>query len=891
MLPLFRTLLFLLFGLLAAFWDQRTLRVPHWISLGGLVALLLIGPRGSQLPALLWPLFALGPFRLTMPHAVGGGDLALSLMLAAYLGGPGWCDALVLSALLLLLVNRLRRGEELPGVPRRYPFAPFLVAASALRGFASFREALREAAVLMFGLSMLLLPALELFPESPGSQTSDSETSASAEEPRIVEMEFRDQPIREILLLLAAATERTIIPDQTVTGRASYFFSSIPLQGALEAFCDAFDLYLLPRGNGVTLVSRIRVRKVGEESYSLDAVEAPLATVLQRLSHVANTPIRAVALQDRAVSFHGGPMPLEELLTALLAEEPRLRVESRRTHILLASSDQRPGRSSELPAERSSSAAHRRHGSGVELRAEDEGRYSLFVRRTSLREVLDRLFAAESRSYLYSPREELPVEELVLRDRTFEEILAVLLDSVKAVARERSGYTEIVPTTGAGAHPLELSVPLHHWAPSPLLTLLGPELSGRLRALPDPGRNRVLLSGAPAEVARAATLLSAVDRRELEGTPFELLELRHTSASELLLALPSRFEGFHMSSTPDDSAILAALPERALSELREFVALFDREESTRFFRLTALRGEEFVERFGGEAGMPSLRSAPGGRGLVAWGKEGEIATLRELLLTIDRPARQIRYDLLILQRQHREGSSYDLAGELDDRARGGAVALSGMFDQLLTLRFDAIALLGHRLAATISRGLSEQSARLLADTTLYGLDGTEVAFTNTQTFRYRDLAYNEEEAKILPTGVTREITSGIRLRVLGEVVEQEQVRMRITAEYSKQGVELAEGDDPPPTSEKRVETTVRTEAGEPIILAGLLQREREEERRPLPLLHRIPLFKELLRPGRKDEEVTELVIYLVPHIERSETVGFAATVEELVESLGERGAR
>ena len=876
----FRAILFLLFGLLAAFRDQQTLRIPHWISLGGLTMLILTDPGGPQFQEFLWPLLALGPFRIAMPQAVGGGDVALSLMIAAYLGGPGWSDALILSGLLLLLVSRLWYRAELPGVPRRYPFAPFLVTAAVVRGAGSLRQAVREAGTLLFGLAMLFLPGEELFSESP-----EREQSLSSDQPQIVEMEFRDQPIREILLVLASATGRTIIPDQTVTGRASYFFSSIPLRGALEAFCDAYNLYLLPRENGVTLVSRVRVRSFGEDAYALDAVDAPLGTVLQRLSLQAETPIRAVAMEDRPVSFHGGPLPLEDLLTALMADDPSLLVERRGTHILVEPTGERGGRFAPAQSASASVGGGWQQGSGVELREENGSRYSLLVRNGSLREILDLLFEAEGRSYLYTAREEIRLGKLVLRDRSAEDILKVVLDSVDAEAREHPGFTEIVPTNGTDAQPVELSVPLHHWAPDPLITLLGPELPGQLRALPDPGRNRVLLSGAPVEVGRAAILLSAVDRRELAGTPYELIRLRHTGASQLLLALPRRFQGFQIASTPDDSAILAALPEEAFSELREFVDLFDREQAPRFYPLAALRGEEFVERFDGGAGMPSLRTAPGGRGLVAWGQEGEIANLEELLFTMDRPARQIRYDLLILQRQHREGNSYDLTADVESDSGGGAVALSGMFDQLLTVRFDAIALLGHRLAATISRGLSERSARLLADTTLYGLDGTEVAFTNTQTYRYRDLAYDEEEKEILPTGVTREISSGIRLTVLGEVVEEEQVRMQITAEYSKQGVELAEADDPPPTSEKRVETTVRTEAGEPIILAGLLQREKEEERRPVPILGRVPLLKRLFRPGRKDEEVTELVIYLVPHIERTEAVGFAATVEELVDVL------
>lgn len=873
-----RTLLFLLFGLLAALWDLRTFRIPHWCSLGGTALLLLIPGEGPTLLDLCWPLVVLAPLRLAMPTGLGGGDFYLSFLLAAYLGGRAWSEALLLAALILLVASRLgySRGRAI-AAPERYAFAPFLVAASVARGSLG---PLREAVALLFCFCLLLLPLPPLFGES-------ADAGAPSSGPEIVEMEFREQPIREILLVLASATGRSIVPDETVRGEASYFFSRIPLQAALESFCEAYGLYLIPRPHGVTLVSRVRVGVhpgSATTSYTLQVSDAPITTVLHRLSAASGRPIRQVGLREQRVRFHGGPLPLMELLEALVAEIPGTSVQRRDSHILLSPIDEPQSHAGGDALVRGVPSWESGPDAPL-LREEGEGRYTISAEDASLRELLELLFAAEGRSYLLSSGGERRVRGVYLQDRGFDEILAPLLEQVGAEARELEGYTEILAVTGAEAQPVELSLPLNRWAPEALLRLLPGELLTRLHCVPDRGANRLLLSGAPEAVARGAILVSAVDRGELGGTPFTSLELTHAGAVELLGALPERFGAFPMVASPDNKALIVGLPPRALEEVELFAKLFDRRERPRFYPLAALRGDEFVERFGGGPGMPEVRTAPGGRGLLAWGSDGEIANLEGMLLDLDRPARQIRYDLLILQRHRREGSSYDLTAEMDNSPTAGAIALSGMFDQLLSVRFDAIAVLGYRLAAAISRGLSERSARLLADTTLYGLDGTEVTFNNTQTYRYRDLAYDEEERAVLPTGVTREITSGIRLSVTGEVVEEKQVRMRISAEYSKQGVELAEGDNPPPTSEKRVDTTVRTEAGKPIILAGLLQREREEERRPVPILGRIPLLRRLFRPGRKDEEVSELVIYLVPHIERSRGVGISGTVEELLREL------
>lgn len=885
MIEALRTAFFLLFGVAAGVADRQRLRIPRWCSWGGAAILLLLGDPRAQLPVVLYALFAFGLCRLAMPDRLGGGDLALAVMIAAYLRLDQWTEAVIGGCILLLLLSRSSpRRVEL--APLQSPFAPYLVSAAAFRGSLG---PIRDAVQLILGALLLFLPA-SVAPEEVAP-------------PQLVEMEFREQPIRDILLALGGTTGRSIVPDRTVTGTASYFFSEVPFQPSLESFAEAYGLYLLPRESGITIVSRIRVTPGEGDSYTLDVEDAPLPTVLQRLSMAAGVPIRGGLLGGERVSFHGGPLPLPQLLRALFGHRPEVTVKERHGYILIdREEEERDYRGSPAAAAGRSRpfadpAAEAELGelifttTGVHIYRDSRGRYSLFLQDPSLSEVIDALYTAEGKSYCYRGNELASPGRIALRSATFGDAVDLLLREGDAKAIQRHGYTEIVPVAGSEATPVDLSVPLTRWAPEAMARVISGFAEGEASSVPDPGAGRLFISGDPEAAGRLAALVTDIDRRELETTPLESVELRESGAAAFIDRLPERFRQFTLVPTPDDATVVVAAPEAVVREIRRFAQLYDRQERPAFYPLAALGAEAFVNRFGNRAGMPDMRAAPDDRGVLAWGSKGEIENLETLLTEMDQPRRQIRYDLLIVQRQHREGRSYDLETEVTGpNAPGRVVSLTGVFDQLLSLRFDAVALLGYRLAAAISRGLSERSARLLADTTLYGLDGSEVTFNNTETYRYRDLAYDEDEKEILPTGVTREITSGIRLAVTGGVVEGRQVRMKITAEYSKQGVETSEGGEPPATSEKQVETTVRTGVGEPIILAGLLEREESEQRRPVPILSRLPLLRRLFRPGRKEQEVTELVIYLVPHIERGGDDGFRGVVRELLETLTEGGA-
>ena len=167
----------------------------------------------------------------------------------------------------------------------------------------------------------------------------------------------------------------------------------------------------------------------------------------------------------------------------------------------------------------------------------------------------------------------------------------------------------------------------------------------------------------------------------------------------------------------------------------------------------------------------------------------------------------------------------------------------------------------------LSLELSQTQAQVFADTTLTGLSGQNVKFQNTDTYRYRELEYDEDTGENKYTGVTSEVTSGLILSVNGWVSGDGMITMTVSATLSKESEDKsASSGDPPPTTEKIVTTTVRAISGKPVVIGGLFQKSKNVSVKKIPILGDIPLLGNLFRNLDQSVEDTEIVVYIVPHI-------------------------
>jgi type II secretory pathway component GspD/PulD (secretin) len=306
--------------------------------------------------------------------------------------------------------------------------------------------------------------------------------------------------------------------------------------------------------------------------------------------------------------------------------------------------------------------------------------------------------------------------------------------------------------------------------------------------------------------------------------------------------------------------------------LNEYLPLVDRRVPAHPIQLKYVQSDFLLKNLPPSVSKDDILQTGDATLVFFTGSEDKLKQLRRELELLDRPAPQIRYELLVVQYQDGEGFDWKLKLKADATPSTLPMSFLGGIDKLLNLNFNIVSTFGYLFALELNLGLTTNKANVLADTSLTGLSGQEIKFQNTETSRYQEFEIDPDTGKQLATGVTREITTGLIIGMNGWVSGDGMITMKVTSTVSKQGTSTSTGAGAlPTTSEKIVSTNVRTPSGKPVVIGGLIQQSKDSNVQKVPLLGDIPLLGFLFQTRSDTNSNTELVIYIVPHLEYPES--------------------
>ena len=124
---------------------------------------------------------------------------------------------------------------------------------------------------------------------------------------QIKEMQFVNQPITDILLALAQVSGTSIIPDDTVSGSASYFFSAMDFETALRVFLATYKMYHRQgRRACTTCPASASPADAAARTVSLDAEDVDIAVLIRAVSRAVGPdhPVRPSARPDPHRALH-----------------------------------------------------------------------------------------------------------------------------------------------------------------------------------------------------------------------------------------------------------------------------------------------------------------------------------------------------------------------------------------------------------------------------------------------------------------------------------------------------------------------------------------------------------------------------------------------------------
>ena len=680
--------------------------------------------------------------------------------------------------------------------------------------------------------------------------------SVSAQE--IKQMEFVNQPVKDILFTLAQTTGTSIIADDTVDGQASYHFSDTDLDTALEHFLSHYDLYFWKK-DGIYYVSKVMV-KYNETTGTLTlfAKDVEPRLIFEKISKEIKSTILFDALPRERLTVNADSLPVNRVIEIVMHRFSNYEVEDLEDYYYVK----------RQAVERNSSP---RSAAGTVK--EENGLFSISADSIRLTDVLSQLFSESELEYSMMKRGDFVLENIHFKDKSFDELLRRVLEQADGdfTVRRNIYYIFDVSKNEIMKKMDDIEYVKLDNIPVELLPSLFPAgLASSSIFKIDKDNNAIILSGTYEETTPVREFITKLEA-EYEEKQVSKLDLSFLTVDELLKLIKTRLQKLQVGRTGNSRTLILEATKVQVDDFTSFTQMIDIHGEGLAVPLKYIRAEDLLKNLPPSISETDIVKSADPNLIFFKGSKEKLERFLKDLEYIDKPIPQIRYELLVVQYQESKNKEFGLTASNEIMESGAQTSLLGSLGNLINLNLDIVTTFGYLFAIDLNAKISDSEARIMADTTLNGLTGEDISFQNTNTYRYRDMEIDPDTGEAQSTGVTREITSGLIISINGWVSGDDMITMDVKSTVSKKGADASSSTgNPPPTSEKVISTHVRTPSGKPVIISGLLQQERDVILQKTPILSSIPLLGWLFTSEVETSENTELIIYIVPYIEYPE---------------------
>lgn len=695
---------------------------------------------------------------------------------------------------------------------------------------------------------------------------------------KIDSIEFRNQDITDILMVLAQTSGKSIVPDETVTGQASYYFSDVDFETALSLFLNSSNLHYCLE-NGIYHVSRIQIEKGSPEgTVSIDAEDADIQLIIRALSRQIGTTILYDALPRESISIHGDDLPPEEILNIIIRKYSDYHLEKDKGFFYVRR---------ESPQGTAS-----RGGKRTDLFTQDRGQYSAGFEQVRFREALTSLFDLAGFEYSFLGRNDSIIESFNFSGKNFDQMLRLLLEQGNGDFKLIDGIYYIIDIERKDVLKkfyTTIYLPLKQTSVSEIVSLIPASIGSSQNIKTDKNNNALILSGTLEEVAPIEEFIEMIDNRPREAV-YHRFTLSHLEASTVSALLPKEMQFSQPLILDDSNSFIMLLPPSMVEQVREYLELIDVEVTGHPLELRYIKAEDLMDNPPPSVRKEELIATNNPNILFFKGSDTRYKALLRDLELLDRPTPQIRYEVLVMQIQEVDSSKWDinLGNSVSDP--GDKTSLLGTLGNVLNLNFDIVSQFGYNFALDLNWSMEKSESRVMADTTLNALSGEKTNFQNTETYRYQELEIDADTKEASKTGVTREITSGLVVEIEGWSSGDGMITMAVKTTISKRDDTSASSSSSiPATTERSVSTHIRTPSGKPVIIGGLMQQDNIYVNKKTPGLGDIPALGKLFQYDNKSIQDTEMIVTIVPYLEYPEYS--PSDVERELENLYNRFIR
>ncbi len=706
-------------------------------------------------------------------------------------------------------------------------------------------------------LALALITALSLGPlERPAAQSMKS-------------LEFKNQEIRDILFVLAGLNNVSIVPDETVQGKTSFYFANMDFDTAFALFIESNKLYWFKK-DGIYYVSRIFAQRDPQSKLiSVKCTDVPLRSLVTTLANTAGTTILYDQLPADTITMQAERLSLQEILTIAAAKYPDLGVEAKDSYFYIRKKTQ-TGQLASRPSEGYFKV--------------ENSLYSIDVDKAKFRDLALDIFGKAKKEVVFLMDQDLVLENLKYRDKSFEDMLRLLLLKAGGDFTVSNGVYYILEVQKRDLQSKFLTtllVPLQHISIQELQRLIPASLGSASRMKTDDKDNKVILSGTLEEIRPLLDFIALMDTPKTNGSTIRI-DLSYLRSDEIIPLLPAEFSSFGPVSLPSKTGFVITLPPAKADKLRDLVAILDRADQAVPITLNFIKADELLANLPPSVTDQNVKKTTDPRMVFFKGTQAQRSAFLRDLAAIDHPKPQIKYQVLVLAVTDSESDDWQAGLTVAESADAPDYSLvKGEFKDLLGVGFDIISSFGLKFGITLQWKIANNKAQVLADTTLTSLSGEKITFKNTQTIRVKDTEVTTSTTTTT-TQIIREISSGLILNLEGWISGGRMITMKLDTTLSE-ALDSDASTALPKTAEKVMSATTRTEIGKPVVVTGLKQRQTSVDTKKVPILGDIPLLGALFRSRNKTITTIDYMICIIPRLEMPE-LNREALEREIVEN-------
>lgn len=670
-------------------------------------------------------------------------------------------------------------------------------------------------------------------------------------------MDFRNQKISDIIYSVADVCGESVILDETVTGNATFRFEDKSFESALNRFAKHCQLYV-EKNEGVYSVSKVKINKKENSFLSINTENVQIEPFINMLSRYTNRTILFDNLPNATVTIRVSEANLEDVLNLTIVKLPGYGLERIADGFYITKS----------------SGSLNKRSMDIFTLSEVNGGFSCNIQKASYVSVVGTLFKKGNREYSLLSTPSVILENMVYKDKTFDELLSLILNHCNCdytVDGDIYYIYEIQKKDIIKKYKETKIIKIKNLSIEALNTLLPNELNAATFIKQDKNSNSIILTGSSSEITPIEEFIKKIDVPH-EDRSYKSFYLENIDKKDAVGLIPKMLLLSDVIILPSANGFVTQVTAESEAALSEYINIIDSKKKNKAVRLKYIKSDELMKSISASMGKENITETSEPTLVFFNGTDKQFEDFAKTLKEIDVPKQQIKYQLLVIQRQKTEGFNWGSSLSIAKTTEEAGYAWSGNVSNIFNINFDIISKFGVQFAGSLNAELSENKSRVLADTTLNGISGESLSFSNTNTSRYRDIIVDTKGD--LYTSTTREISSGLTLSVNGWVSGDGMVTVKVDAQVSKQGSsDSASGGGtdmtpPPSTSEKKVSTNVRTQSGEPVVIGGLFQQEEEVSEKKVPILGSIPVLGYFFKNRVVTMVDTEFIIYLVPFVQK-----------------------